>query len=333
MPPWLLTDMSITGRILAFAVGCICFYFAFFLYENEEGVWQNRIENLWISVYDRAKVTNSTSAALLNRVGEILKRVYIHLFGERLLSFQSIAVSMNLSLAGLTFCEGVLTITRPDTFYIRIVAWAALVATVVLVICAVLPAFFRTKWAVVISWLSWLAFLVAFMETIEHQMRLVPTFFYFMTSEILIVSLICDLVAVIILRKLFARLATNLSISRMIFMILAVCVLVVAIVSSILIVPATLSDMAWPNDEGRLASFLLMMNVPTLLSCVLPLLMLIVIFIHRLIWPLLSRILYPLTRHKIVTNRKVLIPVGTLCLTFAFNIEHVGLKEILKMFS
>ena len=103
MPHWLIQRVPIAGWVLAGLLGCVCFYLAFFLYEDEEGVWQNRIENLRMLVYASAKVTNSTSAALLNRVAEILKRAYIHLFSERLLSFQSIAVSMNLSLAGLTF--------------------------------------------------------------------------------------------------------------------------------------------------------------------------------------------------------------------------------------
>jgi len=31
---------------LAGLMACVCFYLAFFLYEDEEGVWQNRIEKL-----------------------------------------------------------------------------------------------------------------------------------------------------------------------------------------------------------------------------------------------------------------------------------------------
>jgi hypothetical protein len=331
MPPWLIHGAAIAGRVTAGLIGCFCFYMAFFLYEDEEGVWQNRLETLWMSVYDRAKVTNSTSAALLNRVGEILKRAYIQLFGDRMLSLQSIAVSMNLSLAGLTFTESVLSIAHVSDFYPDVIAWVALAIPAMLVTCALLPAWYKTKRAVAVSWISWLAFLFCFRNIIEQQIHLVPEAFYFMTSELLITSLVCDIVAVIILRKLFARLAINLSISRMIAMIFAVSVLTLAIASSPLVVFATLRETAWPEDEGRIAGLLLMLNVTTLLSCMLPLLMLIVILIHRLIWPMLSRILYPLSRHKVITNHKVLILMGVLCLTLAFNIEHVGFKEIMKL--
>jgi hypothetical protein len=79
--------------MVALVVAIIAFYVAFFLYEN---VWQNRIDNLWCSVYDRAKVTRSTSTALFNRIGEILQNFFSQLFGRRLVSFQAIAVSLNL---------------------------------------------------------------------------------------------------------------------------------------------------------------------------------------------------------------------------------------------
>jgi hypothetical protein len=34
---------------------------------------------------------------------------------------------------------------------------------------------------------------------------------------------------------------------------------------------------------------------------------------------------------NLIANRKALIPVGALALTFAFNLEKVGAKELLKL--
>jgi len=39
-----------------------------FLFEDEQGVWQNRVDNLWIAVYGRAKLTDSVATALLNKI-------------------------------------------------------------------------------------------------------------------------------------------------------------------------------------------------------------------------------------------------------------------------
>jgi hypothetical protein len=49
--------LILVSRVVAGIVGGVAFYFALFLYEDEEGLWQNRIEKLWASVYDRAKIT------------------------------------------------------------------------------------------------------------------------------------------------------------------------------------------------------------------------------------------------------------------------------------
>jgi hypothetical protein len=81
--------LMIASRVLAGIVGAIAFYFAFFLYEDEEGAWQNRIENLWSRVYDRAKVTDSTTLALFNKIAETLNEVFNHAFGKRLISVRA----------------------------------------------------------------------------------------------------------------------------------------------------------------------------------------------------------------------------------------------------
>ena len=49
--------LIIVSRVVAGLVGALAFYLAFFLYEDEDGVWQNRVDNLWRSVYRRAQGT------------------------------------------------------------------------------------------------------------------------------------------------------------------------------------------------------------------------------------------------------------------------------------
>src|SRR5579863_2794189 len=64
--------LLIVGRIAAFGIGCSAFYLAFFLYPNQEGELQNRIEDFWITVNDRARDTGRLSTALFNRISAVV---------------------------------------------------------------------------------------------------------------------------------------------------------------------------------------------------------------------------------------------------------------------
>ncbi len=44
--------LILASRIPAGIIAAVAFYFAFFLYEDEEGVWQNRIEQPWVQVHE-----------------------------------------------------------------------------------------------------------------------------------------------------------------------------------------------------------------------------------------------------------------------------------------
>jgi len=50
-------------RILAASVGSLALYIRLFMYEDEEGKWQNRIDNLWIDIHDRERTAGSKTSA------------------------------------------------------------------------------------------------------------------------------------------------------------------------------------------------------------------------------------------------------------------------------
>jgi hypothetical protein len=94
--------LILTSRIVAGVVAAVAFYFAFFLYEEEEGQWQSRIELLWFSIDDRAKQINSTSTALLNTIGQLLINALTRIFGSKVFSVRAFAMSTWLSILGGT---------------------------------------------------------------------------------------------------------------------------------------------------------------------------------------------------------------------------------------
>jgi hypothetical protein len=46
--------ITIALRFLALSIGAVALYAAVFMYEDQEGRWQNRIEKLWVVIHDRA---------------------------------------------------------------------------------------------------------------------------------------------------------------------------------------------------------------------------------------------------------------------------------------
>jgi hypothetical protein len=77
----MLHALLITARIAAGIIGAIALYIALFLYEDEEGKWQNRIDNLWVAIDKRARHTDRFSVAISNKIGDLIHKTFEHIFG------------------------------------------------------------------------------------------------------------------------------------------------------------------------------------------------------------------------------------------------------------
>ncbi|HEV2946371.1 MAG TPA: hypothetical protein VGX70_03275, partial [Gemmataceae bacterium] len=102
-------------RSLAVCVGVLAYYAAFFMYEDEEGRWQNRIEELWVAINDKERLTGGSQAsAFFNKVADVATKAFNRLLGRRLLSFQLVGASTSYSFAALFsgFSVGAMILTR-----------------------------------------------------------------------------------------------------------------------------------------------------------------------------------------------------------------------------
>jgi len=93
--------MSIILRVLAISGGLISLYAAIFLYENEQGKIQSVLEDLWLRIEDRRQAFLSRHAAFMSEVARFTESGFDRLFGHKLLSLQSAAVSACYSLASV----------------------------------------------------------------------------------------------------------------------------------------------------------------------------------------------------------------------------------------
>jgi hypothetical protein len=332
--------LIIASRVVAGIVGVVAFYLAFFLYENEEGIWQNRLENLWIGISDRAKMTHSTATALFNKLAETFTDYSNRLFGKKLLSLQSIGTSTTLSMAPVVF-SGFAVLFSPNEStlpFLLLTVFLPIAFAVCLPIAFVVvrPDNVRHDEKPTHIWQGRVLKYGGFLFVLLISVGLIvfgigsnnPAELIFRESGLpvaILFSFLSDCVTIAFVRKLLAPISNTLSITRIIvtmcglFVLGALMLSFPAAIMTILPLPGT---------------FLFVpMNFATSLYCFLPLLLLVVILLHRIMWPILARIIYPLCRYKFFTNRKMLIPLGALCLTFAFNLERVGLKELMKMVS
>jgi hypothetical protein len=347
--------LILTSRIVAGIVAAVAFYFAFFLYENEEGVWQNRIENLWATIDDRSKVTQSTSVALFNKISETLDNVFDRLFGKRLLSFHALAVSVNLSIVG-ALLKGVrlvvsdrsllhissgrvyLSVNPTLVFPADRLYLSVILALVLFGAFAVIPISCSRPWATLFGSLPLISLVILLLFCLGimvfSTVTEVDVGFFVGMIVVVALSFACDVTVIIVVRKALRMVAHTLSLVRLFVAIFGLLAL------SALLTYVPLHEFGDPDEapiSGGFASTVLSevgsFNIATALMCQIPALVLCVVLLHRWIWPVFGRLLYPVASRRIVTNRKLLVPVGSLCLLYAMVPGDVGLKDVLKLLS
>jgi hypothetical protein len=140
----------------------------------------------------------------------------------------------------------------------------------------------------------------------------------------MLVSISLDFATITIMRGIFSSITKTVSILRVAFLIITFFAIAVGIILFPIIVALIFSRMTvnyWFTKLYSLPTMALLvsLNVVTMVYCLIPVVLLAVVLLNKVLWPLASRMLYPLSRYKIVTNRKVLIAIGSLLLILAIH--------------
>src|SRR6266699_2032999 len=96
------------GRSIAGCLGAILIYSALFLYKEEEGGLENRIEQWWQRIRDLHAHAISRETAFLKVVAEVTSKGFAKLFGERLFGVQAVAASVSYSQAAIILLLAIL---------------------------------------------------------------------------------------------------------------------------------------------------------------------------------------------------------------------------------
>src|SRR5947209_14832 len=89
------------GRSVAGCCGVVLIYSALFLYKEEEGGLENRIEQWWQRIRDLHAHAISRETAFLKVVSRITSKGFDKLFGERLFGPKAVTASMCYSQAAI----------------------------------------------------------------------------------------------------------------------------------------------------------------------------------------------------------------------------------------
>lgn len=325
------------GRAAALALGLVCLYIAFFMYEDANGKWQNRLDDLWIAIYDRSKVTQSTTTALLNKVAQSIGRFLDSLFGVKLVSLRMIAMSLNLALAGAAL------------IFLLIGPFAGTEDIEYLVIILVLFLSGGAIWVAMRYSGPWVniagilipVLLIAAAEIVDLVSANVPANGNRLTasgSGVFLVSALLsvgsDILSVAVIRWMLRKVSQVPSLTRMAFAIIVLAV-TMAVLEALPVgvffqfVDATQNRLS--ERIADVAAALALMNISTVIYCIFPVACLVFVVLHRVIWPFLSHAIYPLCQFKIVANRKLLVPVGCAGLAVAFGLERPTLRMLFNL--
>jgi hypothetical protein len=144
-----------------------------------------------------------------------------------------------------------------------------------------------------------------------------------------ILSVFTDVLAIGFLRRIFIDIARNISTRAILKS--AVLLIVTCAAAEVLPLVGFRLFVHGLGDISFFLTWLIVLNLTTVLYCLIPAVILIALLVHKLIWPVLGKAIYPLARFKILTNRKAMVGVGVIAFTFAF-VGHVAVENLVKHF-
>jgi uncharacterized membrane protein YsdA (DUF1294 family) len=330
---------SFLARAVAGLLGAAFLYMALFMYQDERGKQQNRLVNLWIAVAEREASALSAHAALIRRSSQLALAGFQDLFGDRLLTLRTLAISLALSLCSNTLVSAT---DKEFTFPAIPITLFSLVFGVYGVYGA--PELFRRKRPraalVLLGCLLLLYQLVLVrMDMADSKETLGTDAVDFVAILIISCSfgLVCDLLLLTVNRTLLRLMAKTTSAALLFAGMAYNLLLAVVLADSLRYIysgyrgPArsgdplfVLFDRMTSTDSlggdiilGIITAWAFSTNFFTMLTAASVVLVLVAALVHRFTWPLLGRTVSAIYAWEILSSRKVQFSAAAACLLFA----------------
>jgi hypothetical protein len=306
--------------------GGLLVYTVVTMFPDEEGILQNRIENLWVAIDDKQKSAVGRATFLFNRIASYVTRIYNRILGVRLVSVQMVGVSSASSIAGFFLFGAFLllgllylslsrNVAAPPKFNgaLLLIGLLCLIIGSFVLIFAILPSLVRNWFGRALSLVPLLLFLYGVVLGLMRgpaALRANP-----LTILIgLFLGVVSDITVLAAVRFSVRLIATSARLREIIFAILVQ-------VGAFLLIAVLPFELSTPlieaNKESLGAKVLLSLiafNLFTVLGVLGFLLLLAIVLLHRVFWPLLGRLVYSVARFKpLQNNRKAFALIGIMC--------------------
>lgn len=311
-------------------LGVVLICAGLFLYEDEEGKFQNKVEEWWISLSDKQKASRSRVAAFMQAVAQLTGKGFDRLFGRRLFSLRVIPISIYLSIASC-FLLIVLTVPRIK-FTAGTSRQAAFALFVYFLALALVPAFFKNKlllaawWAIIpATILGMSGFLVFVFKT-----RGARSTFYGIGLVLLVFvsSLVCDLIYIALTRQILRRISGIDHIHEILLMIfLNLLALVIPVLGPVY---GGVALQKYAPMAGAMVLVSIMFNAINFFAGFAAFFVAVILLVHRLLWPAVQRPLYAIYRFAPIKEKKWLFRAGVILLFLPNHFTVAVLKAILE---
>jgi hypothetical protein len=319
-------------------IGVAALYCGCFLYPDEENNLQNRIEQFWISIDERRRL--GQTLALASRVAGLISRILDRILGQQLFSEMMAVITCCFSLSVLRIWEFAILITNTRqarvhgdfSFWWDMTSMFGVFA-VLLLLAGILAVKHASQWATIA------AFLIVLYELWSDQ---VP-FLQGTTTMLLLASLISDLIFLVAVRWTLRNLKRP-SVNGLLVGALFQALIFTTLVALPLIVGHVTNEtriISHPGSDtvdvsisyGVSNGFVLFaLNTVTGIVSLSFLSMLLFMIVHKLFWPMISRLLHPLARFELLRNRKVMIGVAVICFGAISPTVGALLEKLMKLF-
>lgn len=349
-------SILISLRILSLLSGLLLLYAAFFLYEDEQGNIQNRLEDSWIKLSDLSRSALSHHTAFIRMVARSTAHILDRIFGQKLFSARFIGVSICLSFISIFSTA----LWYPYGFAYHYVPLLLLIATYLAL--AIISSFISNQWLIKF-WLAFVIALTPFTIITLHIFPLTPEGSYDTTHiqfdlelatfllpaylTAIAIAVICDMLFVALTRWIL-QWVSELNSS---FKIIATLFLNSCLVVSFLIVPLYYQDAfaryaigQYPQAEvgfwsgwfgpgfgmnlPELYDLAFFSNFYTSLIATLFIVLIIIMLLHKLLWPIIERPVYALQEIGVARRKKVLAALGIVLIAIWLG----RTSEFLKIF-
>jgi hypothetical protein len=301
-----------------------------FLYEDEEGNFQNKVEAWWIRLHDKQKAARSKVAVFMQEVARSTGNGFDRLFGHHLISFRIVPVSIYLSIASFFLLIWIMfpRIKNPGPIH-RHEAFFWFVCFVGL---AVLPTFMTRRWQFALWWVIIPVNILGATGFIVFVFITRGAHFALQLIGLLLLlfgcSLVFDVFYIVLTRLILKRISRiDHTLEILLMILLNIVLLIVPILG-----PYYFGLRVFKNHPhaGAVVFFSMVFNVIDVFAGMAALIVAALLLIHRLFWPALNRPLYAIYRYAPVKEKKWLFRFGCILLFFPVHLTAEGIRAILE---